>query len=126
MMSAAESDHVFVVESSDVFAELGARHGGQLVDHQPAGLAETVVVVWIDRHAEQWCVRGVGGHRAHGDRAGGVEAVVLHDDDRAGFADVAAACGGGPGSRRASLLVQAERVDECLIVVGVCAACDRG
>ena len=79
---------------ADTSAEFGARHGGDLVGHESTWGAEAVVRVRLNRNAEE---RGFGGVRcksADGYRGGGVEAVVLDDDDRAGFAGVVV----GPGT----------------------------
>jgi hypothetical protein len=89
-----EAGHVFGLELADAGAEFGARHGGDLVGHEAARGTEAVVRVRLYRNAEE---RGFGGVRcksADGYRGGGVEAVVLDDDDRAGFAGVVV----GPGT----------------------------
>jgi hypothetical protein len=83
--------HVVIAQLPHALPELGARDGGDLVDHQPTGLSDASGLVGFDEQSDQRCVGRISGERTDGHRSGGIEAVVLDDDDGSGLADVAAA-----------------------------------
>lgn len=87
----AESDHLIVVEAADWFAELGAWHGRDLVDHETARFAKPVHFVGFHPKSKQRGLGRIGAERAHCHRISRVEAVVLNDRDGSGLSDVAAA-----------------------------------
>ena len=57
---------------------------------EPARLSDAGYFVGLDEQSDQRCVGGISRERADGHRCGGVEAVVLDDDDGSGLADVSA------------------------------------
>ena len=90
--------------------------GRKLVYHQSGDLSEPVAFVRVDGQAEERSVGRVGREGADGDRVGGVESIVLHDDDRAGLTDGALAGRSGPDLAASRSSLQTERVDERLIL----------
>lgn len=83
-------------QCAEAFAEALAGEVGDLVGHGETGMAEAVVGVWFNSDAEVGRVDGVRGQQANGDRAGGVELLVLDDQHRARLASVAGAASNSP------------------------------
>ncbi len=92
----AKSDEFFVAEFADAITEFRTWDGGDLVDHEAAGLPESIGVVRLDSEPEQRRFSGVGceGADRHGIRC--IEMIVLHDRYRTWLADVAGARRSGP------------------------------
>jgi len=91
-----ESDHVVIAEPPDRLAELGAWNRRDLVHHQVAGLSNSVRLIRSHRKPKQWRLGGIRGERTDGHRRGGIESIILDNDDRSRFSDVPAACRCGP------------------------------
>jgi len=92
----AESCQVVVRQLADPLAELGARHSGDLVDHQTARLSDSCCRIGIDRYPKQWSIGLVSGERTDRDGRSRVEEIILNNDNRSWFADVAVASSSGP------------------------------
>ena len=93
---AVEADHILGGKTAETRTNLGLGYGGDLIDHQSGEGAQAVGFAGFDRKAKKRCIGGIGGKRADGDGVGPVEAVVLKDDDRAGFPRVVFPTGNGP------------------------------
>lgn len=93
---ATEADEFLVAESADRLAELGARHGRDLVDHEAARLPQPVHVVWLDPKPEQRGFGRIGREGAHRDRVRTVKAIVLDYRNWSWLADVLRARYCGP------------------------------
>ena len=86
----AKENHDGLVEANDIRvvqpphgrAQFGFGHGRNLVGHQPAGTAQSIMLAGFDQHPEQGRFGLVRRERTYGNRLGRVEDIVLHDDDR--------------------------------------------
>ncbi len=93
---ARQGEQIGVGDLSDVLAELGSGHGGELVDHDAARVGQALAGPDVQLDAQQWDLGGVTGQWADGDRVGGVESVVLHDENRPRLAGVVLTASGRP------------------------------
>ena len=91
-----ESQDILVVQPADTCTNLGLGDSGDLIHRQAARRAQAVALVRLDWQAEQRRVRLVSGEGADRDRVGGVEAVVLNNDDGAWLPGIILAAGDGP------------------------------
>jgi len=80
-----EPNHILVVQPADPLADLGLRDGGDLVHRQPGRGAQAVALARLHRQPEQGRLGRVRGEGADRDGVRRIEAVILHDDDGAGF-----------------------------------------
>jgi len=86
----------FVAEFANALSQLRTWDGGDLVDHEAAGLPKSVGVIRLDPEPEQWRFGRIGGEGAHRHGACCVEVIVLHDRHRPRLADVTGAGRSGP------------------------------
>ena len=93
---AVEPQEVVIGQVADPFAETAALHGGDLVDHQAAGVAEPVFGRWLHQEAQDRGLNRFTGQWTHRDRERFREAVVLNDHGWPGLAGVARTTGDGP------------------------------
>ena len=92
----AKSDEFLVAEFADALTQLRAWDGGDLVDHEAAGLAESIGVIRLDPEPEQRRFGGISGEGAHRHGACCVEVIVLHDRYGPWLTDVTGAGRSGP------------------------------
>lgn len=85
-----ETDHLLVIEPTDLLAEFGSRDSRDLVHHQAARLTQPVGLIWFDVESKQRRIGLIGGERTHRHRIGRVEAIVLDYRDRTRLPDVPA------------------------------------
>ena len=73
------------------------RHRHDLVDHDPADLAQTVALRWLDDQAKERRLGLVGRESAEGYRVGTLEGVFLNDYSRPRLTHIFRATGYRPG-----------------------------
>ena len=74
---ASQFQHVFVGQVTEPATEARPRDGGEPVHHETGRLVESIDCIRFDSCAHQRRVHSVRGQRAHRDRCGGVELVIL-------------------------------------------------
>jgi len=87
---------IFVGKTAHPCAQFRLGHGCDLVNHQAADRAQSVVFARLDSQPEQRSVGGVCGEGAHRDRIGFVETIVLNDYDGTWLGGIVLAARNGP------------------------------
>src|SRR5664279_863747 len=91
---AVEPDDICICDTTNTIANVASRHRRDLVDHDPAWLLDPGRGCGLQCDPGQWRIDRVRRERAHRDRGGCVEAIVLDDHDRSGLPGVfASSCG---------------------------------
>lgn len=108
--SAIEPKKIGIGEMAEVIAHILAWHRRDLVDHDLAWPRDPGCRGGLYGEPDQWRIDGVRRQRAHRNRSGRVEAIVLDDDYKPWLSGVGATCGSdvdvtsshSPGSASAS------------------------
>src|SRR5579872_1098234 len=82
-------------QAAKMITEVGPWHRGDLVDHHSTRLLEAGDGGRIHIDSSQRSIDRIGRQGADGHRCGGVETVILHDDNRTRLAGARATGGGG-------------------------------
>jgi hypothetical protein len=74
-----QPDHILIGEAPYSHPHLSSWDGGDLVHHQSADRPQAVAFTWFDRDSQQWRIGRVGRKRAHRNRIGSFESVILNN-----------------------------------------------
>ena len=87
---AIQSDQIVISKPAEPIAQIGTRHGGDLVDHDVTRVIEASRDARSDGKPGERRLNQIRGQWTHSDRGRGVESVILNNDDGARLTGVGA------------------------------------